>query len=270
MKLGIISDIHIDVNADYPVLKALARKATEERLFALAIAGDISDDCTLTQESIDNLSQMAGVPVYFVPGNHDMRDIRSKPVDANEVYARYREHPCCLIDKSIPLLGKWVLLGNTGWYDYSFGNKRFSKEEYENKTMYGRTWQDIVYLDWKKTDREVHSDMLDRLEQQLQLTAGKKRIVLTHMVGKRALTVPDSRERWDFFNGFLGSGEYGALFERYGVCVSVMGHVHFRKAFKDNGVSYICSCLNYHSEWQSKDFEKEISDALTILDLSEA
>ncbi|SHH96878.1 putative phosphoesterase [Sporobacter termitidis DSM 10068] len=267
MKIGVISDIHVDRNKDFPVLERLAGKMAEKALDGLVIAGDISNNQRVTLDFIDRVTALSGRPVYFVPGNHDMWRDEKNPAGTAELYERYRAHPACLIGKSVPLAGGWVLLGDIGWYDYSFGNKGYTQEEFERKSMLNRTWQDSVFIDWKQPDPQVHRRMLDRLEQQLADTAGKQRIAVTHMVTDGSFTVPESRAPWPYFNAFLGSGEYGALFESSGVRYSIMGHVHYRKRLEKNGVAYICSCLNYHTEWRGGDFERELDEALTVISL---
>ena len=43
MKLGVISDIHLDVNEQYPVVELLAKEAERRKLEGLLLAGDISN-----------------------------------------------------------------------------------------------------------------------------------------------------------------------------------------------------------------------------------
>ncbi|MEY8353876.1 metallophosphoesterase [Lachnospiraceae bacterium 54-53] len=267
MKIGVISDIHIDVNKDYPVLEALAEAIRRKKLHCLVIAGDVSNNSDMTLDFIQKLSSDSERPVYFIPGNHDIWEQFAKHRDAGILYEKFRRHPLCLLDSPVLLDKDWVLTGETGWYDYSFGNSGFTQRDFERKSINGREWLTSAYADWHKNDTEVHLEMLARLESQFQRFRGKKIIAVTHMITDRYFTVPQNRENWDYFNAFLGSADYGTLFEKYGIQYSLMGHVHFRKRLVKNGVSYICSCLNYYSEWQSKSLETEISNALTVLEI---
>lgn len=267
MKIGIISDIHIDKNQAYPVTEILAQKSREYALQCLLIAGDISNHYTTTLNFLERFCTLSGIPVYFVPGNHDLWDQSGVCKNTWETYRCYAEHPACLIDRCVPLNDQWVVTGQTGWYDYTFGNKKFSLEEFERRNMYGRTWQDSIYVRWNMPDPQAHKEMLDRLEKQLVESSGKKRIVLTHMVGVSEFLVPESREMWDYFNAFIGSPEYGALFQKYKVEYSVMGHVHFRARHTQNETQYLCNCLNYYTEWRTDNAEYEIDEALTVLTL---
>lgn len=267
MKIGVISDIHIDINKAYPVTEILAEKVQAHHLDVLLIAGDISNHYATTLGFLTRFGELAGTAVYFVPGNHDMWDQSGECGDSWDIYRRYAEHPACLIDRCVPLDDRWVVTGDIGWYDYSFGSGRFSRDAYEKHSMYGRTWQDSIHVRWHRRDWQVHEDMIARLEKRLTDSRGKKRIVMTHMVGIDAFTVPESREKWDYFNAFLGSRQYGELYRKYGIEYGIMGHVHFRKHCTEDGVRYLCSCLCYSTEWQTGDCEREIEDALTVFSL---
>ena len=267
MKIGFISDIHVDKNKEYPVTEVLAEKAEEHQLSCLFIAGDISNHYTTTFAFLERFHSLSGVPVYFVPGNHDMWDQSGECRDSWEIYRRYAESPGCLIDRCVPLNEEWVATGDIGWYDYAFGNSKFSREEFERRNRYGRTWQDSLNIRWHKSDPEVHGDMIARLEKQLKKSNGKKQIVLTHMVGIRQFCVPETREMWDYFNAFLGSPDYGTLYPKYNVRYGVMGHVHFRARYTENSIHYLCCCLNYYTEWQTDDLVHEIDEALAVLTL---
>jgi len=267
MKIGVISDIHIDVNKDYQVLETLAEAIRQKELHCLVIAGDVSNNADMTIDFIQKLSAGSERPVYFIPGNHDIWEQYAQQRDAGSLYEKFRRHPLCLLDTPVLLEKDWVLIGETGWYDYSFGDPQFTQGDFEKKSVNGKEWLTSTYVDWHQNDKDVHLEMLARLEAQLQHFKDKKIIAVTHMITDQYFTVPQSRENWDYFNAFLGSADYGTLFEKYGVRYSLMGHVHFRKRLAQNGVSYICSCLNYHSEWQSKSLEAEINDALTVLEL---
>lgn len=43
MRIGAISDIHLDVNTDYPVIEAIQRYIKTRNLEMLLVAGDISN-----------------------------------------------------------------------------------------------------------------------------------------------------------------------------------------------------------------------------------
>jgi putative phosphoesterase len=266
MKIGFISDIHIDINQAYPIMEFLVKRSKEEDLGCMVIAGDISNHITTTLDFIDRLVSIIGISVYFVPGNHDMWDQEGVVRDSHETYLRYQAHSSCLVNRCIDLGDDWVMIGDIGWYDYSFGHADFSQEEFAKRKHGERTWLDSINVKWNQTDEQVHEDMLARMESQLIACRGKKCITVNHMVTDSAFIVPQNQEEWKYFNAFLGSKNYGALFAREHVKYSVMGHVHYRKRVKINGIDYICACLNYHTQWMSDNPEKEIENALTVIE----
>ena len=266
MKIGFISDIHVDINEAYPIAEVLGDKV-KKGLDCLVIAGDISNNIFTTLQFLDKLIPLTGNRVYFVPGNHDMWDQDHKAKDSYETYERYQTYPSCLINRCIDFDNEWVMMGDIGWYDYSYGNAVFSKEEFQRRSLGERTWMDSVHVHWQEPDENIHTDMLARMKANLTLNRGKKCIMITHMVTNPAFIVPEEQEEWKYFNAYLGSKEYGELFEQEQVKISVMGHVHYRKREKIGGVDYICPCLNYHSQWRSHSLEEEIDNALTVIEI---
>ncbi len=268
MKIGVISDIHIDVNRDFPISDLLAEAAQRKELSCLAIAGDISNDANQSSDFVAKLSQDSGIPVYFIPGNHDFWSANGSETETWRIWEQYRAHPACLSGKQITLKADWVLIGEPGWYDYSFGNPRFSQADFEKKTQYGRTWQDSVHVNWGRSDLEVHQMMMEHLEQRLLAARDKQVIALVHMIGRKEFTVPESWPQWDYFNAFLGSKQYGELLEHFGVRYAVMGHVHFRHTVQSGNTTFYCACLNYQTQWRNGDPATEIEQTLQVLEIS--
>ena len=68
MRIALISDLHIDINREYPILKITAEAAEEKRADVLVIAGDISEDPGMTRSAMAQLQELCCCPVYYVPG----------------------------------------------------------------------------------------------------------------------------------------------------------------------------------------------------------
>jgi len=267
MKLGVISDLHVDVNKAYPIAELLAQQATQQQLDILLLAGDISNDYTTTLAFLDRMAALCNIPCRFVPGNHDLWQQGDEYPDTAALYRLYAQHPACLAGRNVPLGGDWVVVGETGWYDYSFGGAAYTPQQFARRALGGRTWQDSLFTNWGQPDAQVHEAMLQSLTEKLKQTQGKKQIAVTHMVTAPQFTVPTERENWAYFNAFLGSSAYGQLYRQAGVRVSIMGHVHYRKQVTEGETTYLCSCLNYFSEWQSRDPAKEVAEALAVFEL---
>lgn len=268
MKIGIISDIHVDVNSDYKVIENLVYAIKEENIDCLVIAGDIYNDYKTCLNIIEEIKSLSQIEVYFVPGNHDLRHAEVRDNDTVKIYKELMKNPSCLSGGAKVLSEDWVLIGDIGWYDYSFGNPKYAKEDFEKMKAFDRTWEDVIYVHWGKSNEEMTKFFLDKLENQLETYKDKKKIVVTHMVSRKEFTVPEGNELWDYFGAFLGSSEYGKLFERYSTEYVVLGHVHYRKYGEFRNSKYICSCLNYSSEWKEKeDCLAEIKNALYIINI---
>lgn len=252
MKFAVISDIHLDINRDYPVLAHLAAYAGQQGADGFLIAGDISEHAEETIASMKQLEEESGCPVYYVPGNHDMWSEDFSRQTTDSIYQRYRQDPRCLIGKPQVLTGKggpFALVGDIGWYDYSFGLEYFSAEELAKMNYDGRTWQDSLKNQWTADNIGRTAIQLKGLEQQLQQAGGMPVIVMTHMIPIREFCVSADRTLWRYFNAFLGSEALGSLFERCQAAYSISGHVHHRQQAVHGATRYLCACLGYWTEW---------------------
>ena len=45
-------------------------------------------------------------------------------------------------------LGEWIIIGDTGWYDYSYRDKFYTIEQIQKKSCGGMTWTDKRYFQW--------------------------------------------------------------------------------------------------------------------------
>lgn len=253
MKAAILSDIHLDYNEGQDVLDCIAHRVNEEHAEVILLAGDISPYVDTTLQAVKELEALAGMPVYYVPGNHDLwkqPDRPDEPTDA--IYEKFAADPHCLVGKSVRL-GAHRLLGEIGWYDYSFGDSSFSKEEFDRMTYGGRRWQDSLFNDWTADNLAAHQRFLSILEERMQQFPAERLVVMTHMLPIADFTVPTTDEKWRYFNAFLGSAALGALFTHYPVDAAICGHVHYRQTIEKNGIRWFCRCLNYQTEWRAQE-----------------
>jgi putative phosphoesterase len=255
MKIGILSDIHVDL--EHPdeerVTGALAKTMGAESLRAMIIAGDIANDYRVTLRTLKALEERSGVRCLFVPGNHDIWNEHLLNMNAWEIYEALKEHPGNLANGPIALTGDWVAVGDLGWYDYGFGGKEYSGDEFDRMQIGDRLWQDKIKAIWGRPTVEMHRFFHERLEEQLQRLAGKRIILVTHAVPIREFTVRRSDETWNYLNAFLGSPQYGELALQHSVAYSISGHVHYRREKTLGATSFICNCLNYRSQWVDND-----------------
>ena len=169
------------------------------------------------------------------------------------------------------VLGDTVVIGDVGWYDYSFGSGRYSFEEFEKMSLAGRTWQDSLRNAWTRDNLGRTQWMLSRLEARMAAYPGKKLVLVTHMLPIKEFTVPQEMGNWSYFNAFLGTRRLGELYRRYPVEVAICGHVHYRKTLEKDGITWLCRCLNYHSEWRPEyggdTLSQQIAHAAEVIEL---
>lgn len=281
MRIGFISDLHIDINQDYPVMELLAEASLEKELDMLAIAGDVSETPVRTIDAMQSLQERllsaADCRVCYVPGNHDMWNKNCPDQQTEQIAAAYEADPLCLAGGKVFLAGDYGLIGDIGWYDYSFASAQYSREELDGMRIGERTWQDKLYNSWTEDNAGQMQASLARLRAAMEKAAAlygheKALIAVTHMLPVREFCVPESQKDWGFFNAFLGGEAIGDLFTEYPVRFSICGHVHYRKHYVRDGITWICPCLGYHNEWPLYELDDNspqthIENALQVFDL---
>ncbi|MBQ7840788.1 MAG: metallophosphoesterase [Lachnospiraceae bacterium] len=268
MKTAVISDIHIDINKDYEVIEAISEYVRDNGAELLLIAGDISNCVTDTLSAVRRLEKESGAKVLYVPGNHDMWDEKSAYAHNDEIYRLYLEDEHCLSGKAFETEKSWIV-GDLGWYDYSFGNRNLHTfEEFEKMKIGTRTVQDSLFNVWSRDNTGRCAWFVDRLKEQLDKNPGKDIVLVTHMLSHEFFLVPESREQWSYLNAFMGSESLKQLCLEYNVKYAICGHIHYRKDTAQANTTWLCRCLNYQQEWLGeKDVRKQVAEAMEILDL---
>jgi putative phosphoesterase len=272
-RVGLISDIHVDLNrikGEDLVTGLLARESARRNLDILLIAGDISSDYLLTLRTLAALEEQSGARVLFVPGNHDIWNEFHPETKAWDTYNALLEHPGNLARGPVLLDEGWAIAGDLGWYDYHYGDPSFSFEDFDRMRFGERTWQDKIKSIWDRGTLDMHRLFVQRLESGLRPLAaeGRKILLATHVVQVPEFTVSPPGPMWKYFNAFLGSPEYGEIAQRYGAEVSVCGHVHYRRRLRKGQSLFVCPCLGYVAEWPAPpDPEKEIAETLQVFEL---
>lgn len=270
MKIGVISDLHVDLNeqpGDLLIEEILLQVVRSSGLDYLIIAGDISNDVSRSIAVLNMLQAESGIPVLFVPGNHDYWSKDNGVTDTWEIYRQFQSFEGCLNEKPFELGNDWVVIGNSGWYDYTMGEPKYSFEDFEKMHAMDRTWQDSIYVKWGMGNREIHRYFYQHLENELEKYRNKKIIMVTHMLTHPHFKAPIDHPQWQYFNAFLGSNEYATLYHKYQVRYGIMGHVHYRKRYTEQETEMICACLGYRKEWSGTEAIKEIQNCLQIISI---
>ncbi|AEB29064.1 mannose PTS, EII [Carnobacterium sp. 17-4] len=275
MKIGVLSDLHIDtnkkkLNGTETFANIIVKQINHQNIDVLLIAGDISSDYLVSQQFIDEVTDKSGIPILFVPGNHDFWSLRNGETDTKKIYRFFENQPDSLLNKPYILNDEWAVVGNGGWYDYGYANQgKYTKSEFDDMKLRVGVWQDKRYVHWGEGNKQVAQWMLDKLEADLQSVGNRKVILMTHVVTHPKFVVSLPHKIYDYFNAFLGSSSYEKLYKNYPIVYSIMGHVHFRKTLVEDQVNYICACLGGSKHWLTKDPEAEVVNALLTFQLPE-
>jgi len=174
VRIGFISDIHVDLNrikGEDLVTGLLARESHKRKLDILLVAGDLSSDYALTLKTIAALEAESGVRVLFVPGNHDIWNENYPGCKAWDSYNALLENPGNLARGPVSLAEGWTIVGDLGWYDFAYGDPSFSLAEFQKMKHGGRTWQDKIKSIWDRPTLDMHRLFLQRLEASLAKAA---------------------------------------------------------------------------------------------------
>lgn len=275
MKIGVLSDLHIDTNKKKLIGKEafseiVSKQINYQNIDLMLIAGDISSDYLVSQQFLDEVTDKSGIPVLFVPGNHDFWSIKNGETDTKKIYQFFKKQTNSLLNKPYILNDEWAIVGNAGWYDHGYADQtKYTQAEFNEMKLRSGMWQDKRYVHWGEENKETAQWMLNKIESDLQSVGERKIILMTHVVTHPKFVVSLPHKIYDYFNAFLGSSSYERLYQTYPIAYSIMGHVHYRKTLVDNKVNYICACLGGSKHWLTKDPETEIRNAIVVFQLPE-
>jgi len=270
LKLGILSDIHVDLKDSDPekLLQGFVEAIKENKVETMIIAGDVANDYEVTLEFLHQIEDKTGVRCLFVPGNHDIWNEKHPSKTAWETYRELENFSGNLTRGPVQLTDQWVVIGDLGWYDYSFGSPDYTTADFDRMKIKGRLWQDKIKAVWGKSTIEMHQYFYRKIEKQLEANRQKQIILVTHVLPIIDFTVQPPDKMWRYLNAFLGSRQYGELALKYAVRYSISGHVHYRRQVEYENTTFICNCLNYASQWLGNDDPVvEVKRALRTIDI---
>ena len=119
MKIAAISDLHLDINRDYPVMEMLRDEVEESGASYLLVAGDVSEDFRLTGDKMRKLDESSSFSVLYVPGNHDLWSPEPDRFGIDYIYSFFKDDERCLSGKSVTLGG---VQERRGWMEMSLSS----------------------------------------------------------------------------------------------------------------------------------------------------
>lgn len=270
MRISFISDLHVDLNPEESIacyqeelLRLIEREGTE----TLVIGGDISNHYQTTLSFVEVLEREAGIPIYFVPGNHDFWE-ESKEKNTWEIYSLYKNHPQSLLESPVKLTKDYSLVGHTAWYNHAvYDQEKYSEAEIEKGKFRWTYWQDKLQMDWQMTDKELSKYFAELIREDLEKVRTDQIILQTHVGTIPEFTMPMPHRVFDFFNAYMTTNDLAAIRKEYSIPYHFMGHIHFRAQIEKEGSQFMSNSLGYRREWRTKSLEKELAESLVNLDL---
>ncbi len=253
MRLGAISDLHIDLHPCGDRTAEFLADLTEEReIDALLIAGDIAGYWKTTDRFVteleERLAEKGKTRIYFCLGNHDVWNREEPGLSMEEAIRRMRTHDGFLQNDLVRLTDRTCLVAGIGWWDFSLADReRFSDEDLLRYSYGGREWRSHAWTDTGGTDDRVLAKRWnDDLRALVRSVPDRNVVLMTHMINHPAFKVPADHPNYRifcYFNGYLGSEDLFAIAREPNVKAAVSGHVHFRGTRTEDGTYYTCPNL---------------------------
>lgn len=136
------------------------------------------------------LKKESGIPVLFVPGNHDYWSKDDGITDTWNICRQFQSFEGCLSERPYQINQDWAVIGNSGWYDYTMGEPEYTFDQFERMHAMDRTWQDSIYVRWSMSNRDIHRYFYDQMERELAEISSSSVIMVTHMLAHPYFKVP--------------------------------------------------------------------------------
>jgi len=260
MRIIATCDLHYDLlpAQETKAFRSFVADMAAQHADVLLLAGDtIGLDSHRLPECLDMLAPVAPHKLVVL-GNHEYwshgRDTQAQIDTLSRLFAANGAH---LLDSSPYIIGPIGFAGNSGWYDYSFGDILTGTEnDYATKRYSGRViWNDARYVSLGKSDAAFAKELTDRLDKDLVWLSDqppvKHLVAVTHHLAFPQMLWPRCQGVYNFIRAFMGSRKLGDMLQqhsmlRYHVC----GHTH-RYARTQAGA---LTSINPGSTYQKKRF----------------
>lgn len=271
VKVALTSDNHFDIN-QVSVTEMIQQQGTwlmQQGVDIYLIAGDLFNHFDKSLAYAQHLQKFVpDVTVRFIAGNHDMVngvtfDELEQPLDDTYLHNQY-----------LDVAGTdWRIIGNNGWYDYSFADSLHRPEERFAQ------WKRAYWLDsaipQPLSDPERMQLVLGQVRAQLSMAAEaqKKVLFMTHFVPRpEYLHITQDDRFWNMMIAMLGSRHLGDLLAEFHVKAALFGHMHIHpKPQLLAGTMYYDQAVGYGTkrrrEWQTTSFFEEWRQRTRILTL---
>lgn len=271
MKIAVINDAHLDINSTLlkqDLTQIFIENVKKKKPDLVIIPGDLSNSAKESIRIIELLEEQLGVPVLFVPGNHDV--FVDKGEESWNSYRLLSNHHSTLIDKPYHINDDYVIIGDIGWYDYSFGPDTIPYYQYKSRKK--SLWIDAKYALWGMDDIDFMRKIIEKFQYYLEKNIHKKVIFVNHFVPYRDF-IPYRKDikNWNLCNAYMGSSHLGKLLDEYtNIKYVLFGHIHKRYGIIEDykGKTIVCNPLGYMDEWETDDISLELEKTITMFEIN--
>lgn len=236
MRIFAISDLHVDYEYNVKWLTNLSKHDFTEDI--LIVAGDISDSLKLLEQSLRTVTQRFKT-VLFVPGNHDLWQLRDTGIDCslNKFAQVLSAVNAAGASMNVFNANNLCILPLLSWYDYSFGQP--SKELMDS-------WMDYRACRWPNTYKmEDVATYFEKLNSSPQLNKEILVITFSHFLPRIDVLPTFSRK---FLNPVLGATRIDQQLRKVNSKIHIYGHSHINRQTLIDGVTYVNNALGYPHE----------------------
>lgn len=247
MDIRIISDLHIDINKDYPI-------TYNDDIFTI-IAGDIAGEPTEVDKWLkDNIKR--GI---FIRGNHDQNycDLKNRsPLNAWLIPDLQEKYPIdsdlSFLENQYKIINDIVFIGCTLYTDYKYGGN-----QYNNMIMANRGLNDFRYGMWfdEKTHclvplqpqyyLKLHEKSRRFISRTLKKFKDKKCVLITHH-GMSPKCIANEYVG-DALNASYVSNMERLIKANPNLALVISGHIHASKDFMVGNTRYIMNSYGYRN-----------------------
>lgn len=288
MRIGAISDIHLDSNSFQfeNFQDKLISYIDDQQLDVLIIPGDIAGNKSTLENFFATTKDLDIPHKLYVPGNHCLwtnTEETSWELFLVKLPEMCKKHGWHFLPRNPIIVGKTVIMGTTGWYDYSTRNKNFddivSIDEYREKMHGNAMWMDREYIKFGMDDEKVSKLFLEQLDKDWNYLQNSHSsdieniIVVSHIVPYADMVLHRNKLSWDFFSSFIGCTKLGKYIDDIQISknskkFSIFGHTHFpQRITRSNGVEAICVPLGYKHEMKNLDLEGAIARSFALIQI---
>lgn len=285
MRIGIISDIHVDTYSLWNDLTdVIAETTLDNGAEILLVCGDITNDIRLFESFFRYLSSHLlknNTQILVVPGNHDVWVYKPENPVPNSKEKYYEVIPRVLSKlENIhylpikPFIKEGhAFVGSMGWYDYSY-IQNYGKVTSAIRKSLDKYWSDKKYIWWGEKQASTSEDNIRILDEMLlglktqlfQVKTCKDITVCLHMVPKFDFCRRSSE--MDLLSAYMGTEKLYDLIVRYkNVRRVVFGHTHYTCDSTQNDIRFINASIGLKYQNKNKHMSVYVRERMKFIDI---